>query len=215
MEPYEAILKTIMDMVNTNDSGVKEPADGWIPVGVSNRHIHLSKDVLQELFGKEYELTKLKELSQPGQYACEETVTICGPKGAIEKIRILGPVRSKTQVEILAGDSFKLGVFPQPRLSGMLDGTPGITIIGPKGSVYLKEGVIAAQRHIHMLESDARQLGVEDRQNVKVETQGMRGGIYYNVIVRVTQESSLELHVDTEEANAMGLDGKSRVRIVS
>lgn len=156
----------------------------------------------------------MKDLSQPGQYACKETVTICGPKGAIEKVRILGPVRSRTQVEILAGDSFKLGIKSTARLSGDLDGTPGITIIGPKGSVQIKEGLMVAQRHIHMLPEDAARMGVHDGQVVSLEVDGIRGGILRNTIVRVTGQSGLECHIDTEEANALGLSSSSRVKIV-
>ena len=156
----------------------------------------------------------MKDLSQPGQYACKETVTVCGPKGAIEKVRILGPVRGKTQVEILAGDCFKLGLKAPARLSGDLDGTPGVTLVGPKGSVQTKGGLMAAQRHIHMLPEDAARFGVHDGQNVSLEVDGLRGGVLKNTIVRVTNNSGLECHIDTEEANAMGLDGSSRVKII-
>lgn len=130
MDQYEAIIKLLMEAARKS---IPDARDNTIPVGVSNRHVHLSQGDLEALFGPGYELSRMKDLSQPGQYACKETVTICGPKGAIEKVRILGPVRSRTQVEILAGDSFKLGIKSTARLSGDLDGTPGITIIGPKG----------------------------------------------------------------------------------
>ena len=125
MDQYEAVMKLLMEMVKSEPEkhGAGQD-DGAIPVGVSNRHVHLSQSDLDALFGAGYELTKMKDLSQPGQYACKETVTVCGPKGAIEKVRILGPVRGKTQVEILAGDCFKLGVKAPARLSGDLDGTP-------------------------------------------------------------------------------------------
>lgn len=216
MDQYEAVIQLLLDAVKQGEKKTAEPAenDSRIPVGVSNRHVHLSQYDLNMLFGTGYELTKTKELSQPGQYACKETVTICGPKGAIEKVRILGPVRGKTQVEILAGDCFKLGVKSEPRLSGDLSGTPGITIVGPQGSVRTREGLIIAQRHIHMLPSDAAQFGVEDGQNVSIEADGIRGGIFHGVVIRVTKESGLECHIDTEEANAMGLDSTSKIRIV-
>jgi putative phosphotransacetylase len=185
-----------------------------IPVGVSNRHIHLSEKDLCALFGEEYQLQKVKDLSQPGQYACKETLTICGPKGAIEKVRILGPCRSKTQVEVLEGDSYKLGRGSKPRMSGDLAGTPGITLIGPKGSVQLTEGLIVAQRHIHMNLDDAKRLGVENGQIVSIEFTGPRGGIFNNVAIRANATSALECHIDTEEANAMGVNSATKVKII-
>ena len=211
MDQYEAIIKLLMEAARES---IPDARDNTIPVGVSNRHVHLSQGDLEALFGPGYELSKMKDLCQPGQYACKETVTICGPKGAIEKVRILGPVRSRTQVEILAGDSFKLGIKSTARLSGDLDGTPGITIIGPKGSVQIKEGLMVAQRHIHMLPEDAARMGVRDGQVVSLEVDGIRGGILRNTIVRVTSQSGLECHIDTEEANALGLSSSSRVKIV-
>ncbi|MCD8171696.1 MAG: phosphate propanoyltransferase [Clostridiales bacterium] len=211
MDQYEAIIKLLMEAARES---IPDARDNTIPVGVSNRHVHLSQGDLEALFGPGYELSRMKDLSQPGQYACKETVTICGPKGAIEKVRILGPVRSRTQVEILAGDSFKLGIKSTARLSGDLDGTPGITIIGPKGSVQIKEGLMVAQRHIHMLPEDAARMGVHDGQVVSLEVDGIRGGILRNTIVRVTGQSGLECHIDTEEANALGLSSSSRVKIV-
>jgi propanediol utilization protein len=210
MDKYEAVIQLLMEAVKTDST----KDDSKIPVGVSNRHIHLSQEDLDALFGKGYELTNMKELSQPGQYACKETVTICGPKGAIEKVRILGPVRKQTQVEILAADSFKLGKKAQPKMSGDLAGTPGITLVGPKGSVETKEGLIIAQRHIHLNPSDALKFGVHDGQEVSIKTEGIRGGIFDHVAIRVTDTSSLEIHLDTEEANAMGLGGSSTVTIV-
>ncbi len=211
MDQYEAIIKLLMEAARES---IPDARDNTIPVGVSNRHVHLSQVDLEALFGPGYELSRMKDLSQPGQYACKETVTICGQKGAIEKVRILGPVRSRTQVEILAGDSFKLGIKSTARLSGDLDGTPGITIIGPKGSVQIKEGLMVAQRHIHMLPEDAARMGVRDGQVVSLEVDGIRGGILRNTIVRVTSQSGLECHIDTEEANALGLSSSSRVKIV-
>ncbi|MBE5979353.1 phosphate propanoyltransferase [Lacrimispora defluvii] len=210
MDKYEAVIKLLMDAVKS-ESGSDELT---IPVGVSNRHVHLSQEDLDTLFGKGYQLTNMKELSQPGQYACKEMVTVCGPKGAIEKVRILGPVRKQTQVEILAADCFKLGRNTTPKMSGELAGTPGITLVGPKGTVETKEGLIIAQRHIHMSPSDALKFGVHDGETVKIETEGIRGGIFNNVAIRVTETSALECHLDTEEANAMGLSGSSKVTIV-
>ncbi|GAA0076532.1 phosphate propanoyltransferase [Clostridium sp. CTA-5] len=215
MDECEAILKLLLETVQANLAKAEEKKDKWeIPVGISNRHIHLSKKDLPLLFGEGYELTKLKELSQPGQYACKETLTICGPKGAIEKVRILGPVRSKSQVEVLAGDCFSLGVAPHTRLSGNLSKTPGITLIGPKGSVQLQEGLIVAQRHIHMTPKDAKHFNVFDGEIVSIQFDDLRGGIYSNVAVRANDESFLECHIDIEEANAMNINSKSKIKIV-
>jgi propanediol utilization protein len=212
MSSYDAVLKLLLKTVEAAMEESEAHQKG-IAVGISNRHVHLSQEDLDVLFGKGYQLTRLKDLSQPGQFGCKEIVTICGPKGAIEKVRVLGPVRSKTQVEILAGDSFKLGVKAPARLSGDLQGTPGITIIGPKGSVQTKEGLIVAQRHIHMHSNDAREHGVRDGQIVGIELDGVRGGIFHNVAIRVSNESALEFHVDIEEANAMNLTSSSVVDI--
>lgn len=216
MDNCEAVMKLLLEavsQVNASKAGAKEGAEG-IPVGVSNRHLHLSQADLDRLFGAGYQLTKIKDLSQPGQFACKETVTICGPKGAIEKVRVLGPVRSKTQVEILTGDGFKLGVSAPARLSGDLHGTPGVTLVGPKGSVQTQEGLIVAQRHIHMTPQDAARYGVQDGQIVSIQVDGPRGGTYSNVAVRANDASALECHVDTEEANAMNLSGKSTIKII-
>ncbi len=214
MDKYDAILKLLLEAMQANQSSIEVKEDNnEIPLGVSNRHVHLSQADLNSLFGEGYQLTNSKDLSQPGQYACKETVTICGPKGAIEKVRILGPVRSKTQVEVLTGDSFKLGVFSPARLSGDLQGTPGITLIGPRGSVQTTEGLIVAQRHIHMTPQDAQRFGVQDGQSVCIEIKGPRGGIYNNVAIRANDASALECHIDTEEANAMNLNSLSKITI--
>ncbi|MGH4124005.1 MAG: phosphate propanoyltransferase [Clostridium sp.] len=215
MDNYETALKLLLEAVQSNMSSSDVKEDMYeIPVGVSNRHIHISTADLNSLFGEGYQLTKSKDLSQLGQYACKETLTICGPKGAIEKVRILGPVRSKSQIEVLTGDSFKLGVVSQARLSGDLQGTPGITLIGPKGSVQTTEGLIVAQRHIHMTPEDAKRFGVHDGQSVSIEISGSRGGSYNNVAVRANDASALECHIDTEEANAMNLNSLSKIKII-
>lgn len=210
MNNYEEVLKMFLEAIQSNTSSEGEK---HIPVGVSNRHVHLSQADINCLFGAGYELNILKDLSQPGQYACKETITVCGPKGAIEKVRVLGPARSKTQVEVLAGDSFKLGIKSPTRLSGDLGGTPGVTLVGPKGSVQITEGLVVAQRHIHMNLNDAKELGVEDGQIVSIEVAGLRGGIYKNVAIRATSSSALEFHIDTEEANAMGIDSSTKIKI--
>jgi putative phosphotransacetylase len=215
MDNYEAALKLLLEAVKSNLSSTNMKDDAFeIPVGVSNRHVHLSQGDLNILFGEGHTLTISKALSQIGQYACKETVTICGPKGSIEKVRILGPVRSKTQVEVLTGDSFKLGVVSQARLSGDLHGTPGVTLIGAKGSIQIVEGLIVAQRHIHMTPRDAQHFGLYDGQTVRIQVDGARGGIYNNVAVRANDASALECHIDTEEANAMNLNSLSKIKII-
>lgn len=215
MDNCEAVLKLLLEAVQAKgaNSASDENPSG-IPVGISNRHLHLSKKDLDVLFGQGYELTKIKDLSQPGQYACKETVTICGPKGAIEKVRVLGGLRSKTQVEVSAGDCRTLGVVPHVRLSGDLSNTPKVTLIGPKGSVEIQEGLVVSQRHIHMTPQDAKNLGVCDGDIVSIKFDDVRGGIYDNVAIRANDASKLECHLDTEEANAMGMSSKSKVIIV-
>ncbi|WP_315115374.1 phosphate propanoyltransferase [uncultured Clostridium sp.] len=215
MDNCEEILKVLLEAIKSNGANNEvQQNSSEIPVGISNRHIHLSQKDLESLFGKDYELTKIKDLSQPGQYACKEVVTICGPKGAIEKVRILGPVRSKTQVEVLAGDCIKLGTVPHVKLSGDLSRTSGITVVGSKGSVQIEEGLIVAQRHIHMTPEDARNLGVHDGEVVSIKFDDLRGGIYSNVAIRANDSSKLECHLDIEEANAMGINSKSKITIV-
>lgn len=215
MDNCEELLKLLLEAVKSQGLNTRvNKNSSEIPVGISNRHIHLSQRDLDILFGNGYELVKIKDLSQPGQYACNETVTICGPKGAIEKVRILGPVRGKTQVEVLTGDCIKLGVVPHVRLSGDLKDTSKVTIIGPKGSVQIEEGLIVAQRHIHMTPEDAKNLGVHDGEIVSIKFEDLRGGIYNNVAIRANDTSKLECHIDIEEANAMGITSKSKVTIV-
>ncbi len=215
MDNCEAVLKLLLEAVkNDGQKTASQGNSSEIPVGVSNRHVHLSQKDLESLFGTDYSLTKLKDLSQPGQYACKELVTICGPKGAIEKVRILGPVRSKTQVEVLNGDCIKLGAASNVRLSGDLSRTPGITLVGPKGSVQIEEGLVVAQRHIHMTPEDAKNLGVCDGDIVSIKFDDFRGGIYSNVAIRANDASKLECHLDIEEANAMGINSKSKITIV-
>ena len=223
-QDYEALLKQILEAAAAYGSGqtcapaacAPAPAGGLepIPVGISNRHIHLSQTDLETLFGPGYELTKIKDLKQPGQIACKETVTIVGPKGALEKIRVLGPVRKATQVELLLGDSFKLGIKPPTRMSGDLAGTPGCTIVGPAGTVVLSEGCIVAQRHIHMTAAEAAAYGVTNGQIVSMEFDGPRCGTLGNVAIRAGEGHALECHVDTEEANALAITSKTTFKLI-
>ena len=211
MGRYDALVDLLIEVAK---EGKKAVDSDFIPIGVSNRHVHLSQNDLESLFGSGYELTKIKDISQPGQFACKETVTIAGPRGAIEKVRVLGPTRNQSQVEILKSDCFKLGINAVMRMSGDLDCTPGITLIGPKKSLFLTQGAIVAKRHIHILPGDARRFGVIDGQVVSLKVSGERGGVLGNVVIRVTTTSALECHIDTEEANAMDLKNGSKVTII-
>lgn len=208
------IEEIIMDVLKKQADNIKTNEKPDIPIGISNRHIHLSRSDLDICFGESYELTPIKDLNQPGQYACKETMTICGPKGAIEKVRVLGPVREETQVEILAKDNFTLGINAPLRISGDISSSEGLTLIGPKGSVQLKEGTIIAKRHIHMTKDDAKKHGVDDGQIVSIQIAGERGGIYDNVIIRSNDNSATECHLDMEEANAFGITNDSKLRII-
>lgn len=184
-----------------------------IPVGVSARHVHVSREDLDVLYGKGYELTVMKDLSQPGQYAAKESVELVTEKDTM-KVRILGPVRKQTQIELALTDAVKLGIKPPVRDSGDLKASPGLTIKGPKGEVKLGEGVIAACRHIHMTSADAQELNLKDKDIVKVQCGGERGLIFDNVLVRVNDSYSLEMHIDTDEGNASMLNTGAQVQIV-
>ncbi len=185
-----------------------------VPVGVSNRHIHLSQEHVEALFGPGYQLRKQKELKQYGQYAAEETVTLIGPKGKISNVRILGPVRKATQVEISRTDSYLLGVDPPIRDSGDIKGSAGITIQGPRGQIVIEEGVILAIRHIHFSLEDAKRFGVKDKDFVSVAVGGTRSLILENVLCRVNKDYRLEFHIDTDEANAAGLKNGMEVEVI-
>ncbi len=185
-----------------------------LPIALSNRHIHLSQKDLDILFGEGYELTKAKDLSQPGQYACEEKVDLVGPKRTISGVRILGPVRSETQIEVSIADAITLGVSPVIKNSGDLEGTPGVKVVGPKGEVELDKGVIVAARHIHMHTTDGEEFGVADKDIVKVKVNGPRGLVFDNVLVRVHPTYALEMHVDVEEGNAAGVKNGDIVELI-
>lgn len=174
-----------------------------IPVEVSARHVHLSQESMDILFGKGYALTPARELSQPGQFACEERVCIKGPRGKFESVAVLGPVRKKTQVELSVTDCIKIGIPAVIRESGHTERTPGCVIKGPAGEQELREGVIAAKRHVHMTPQDAQKLGVCDGEirRVKINTSG-RSLIYDDVVMRSNQNFKLSMHLDTDEANA-------------
>jgi len=189
-------------------------SEACIPVGVSGRHVHLSREHLDALFGAGYELTKKKDLSQPGQFASDETVDIMTTKGAFTRVRILGPVRKETQIELALTDAVKLGITPPIRDSGNVAGSPGVVLVGPNGTITLEQGAIAALRHIHMTPADAKRFGVKDKDVVRVECPGERAMIMGEVLVRVNDQYALELHVDTDEGNASCLKTGQKVRIV-
>ena len=173
-----------------------------IPVEISAHHVHLSQGDVEKLFGPGHQLTPMHELSQPGQFACEEQVHLVGPKGRIAKVRVLGPTRKETQVEIAMTEQFKLGVQPPIRQSGDLTGTPGVTLEGPYGSTVIERGVICAQRHIHMTPEDAMRFHVRDNYVVRVRIEGERQLIFGDVVVRVNPGFRLAMHIDTDEGNA-------------
>ncbi|WP_330684971.1 phosphate propanoyltransferase [Anaerosolibacter sp.] len=185
-----------------------------VPIGVSNRHVHLSKEDLEILFGSGYELTKMKDLKQPGQYAAQETVMVIGPKGKFENVRILGPVRKETQLEISISDGFVLGLKAPVRESGKTQGTPGFILKGPKGSVEKEYGVIAALRHIHMPPDYAAHFGLMDKEMVSVEVNSPRRIIFHDVLIRVSDQYVLEMHLDIDEANAGGIGNDDLGKIV-
>jgi len=176
-----------------------------IPIEVSAHHIHLSQEHVEALFGAGHRLTHHADLSQPGQFACKEQVTLVGPKGRIERVRVLGPARKATQAEIAMTEQFKLGIHPPIRESGDIDGTPGCTLEGPAGSVELDRGVICALRHIHMTPSDALRYGVRDKCTVRVRVTGDREMVFGDVLIRVDPSYALAMHIDTDEANAANL----------
>ena len=190
-----------------------EKSDLQIPIGVSNRHVHLSRQDMDILFGQGSSLTRLKAVKQPGQFAAQETVTLKGPKKEIKNVRILGPLRSRTQVEISVSDNFVLGIKAPIKMSGDLDKAEKIEIIGPKGKIEREHCTIVAWRHIHIPPELARQFNLSDGQKVNVNVGGIRGGVMKNVIVRATEASILEMHIDVEEANAYGLANDDIVTI--
>jgi acetate kinase len=174
-------------------------------IEVSAHHIHLTQEHVEALFGAGHQLTWHSDLSQPGQFASKEQLTIVGPKGRVEKVRVLGPVRKATQIEISMTEQFKLGIHPPIRESGDLNGTPGCTLEGPAGSVAIENGVICALRHIHMTPTDALRYGLKDKSIVRVRVPGDRELVFGDVLIRVSPNYSLAMHIDTDEANAANI----------
>lgn len=203
----EAVLKAVREY--------QKDINGEIKVGVSQRHIHLSREHLDILFGKGYELTKKKVL-MGREYASEECVTLVGPSlKAIEKVRVLGPVRKDTQVEISRTDTFVLKVSPPVRPSGKIKDSEKLVIVGPKGTVYLKEGVIIANRHIHLTPDYAKRHNIEDGDYVDVMVESIKPTKFYDVQVRVRDDFNVEMHIDTDDANSAGIRNGDLVKIIN
>lgn len=211
MNNIELITKLVVDAINKSES----KTNGFVvPVGVSARHIHLTQEHVEVLFGPGYQLTKKKEL-MGGQFASNEMVTLVGLKlRAIENVRVLGPVRKASQVEVSATDAVKLGVKVPVRESGDIAGSAPIAVVGPKGALYLKEGCIVAMRHIHMSPKDAQAAGVKDGDIVSVKADNERGTIFNQVKIRVHDSFTLEMHIDTDEANASQIATGTTVTII-
>ena len=187
-----------------------------IPIAVSARHAHLSQATIDQVFGLGYRLRPRTWLSQFGQFAAHETVTLVGPKGQLRKVRVMGPPRPHDQIELSRTDEFELGLEAPVRVSGDLTGTPGITVQGPGGSRVLSSGVISARRHVHMSPQDATRLGVCDGQSVQVriDSEG-RDLVFGDVTVRISADFRLELHLDTDEANAAGVTNGSYAELLT
>ena len=207
----ELITRMVLDAIeekNTKSEGF------MVPIGVSARHVHLTQEHVEALFGPGYQLTKKKDL-MGGQFASNEMVTIVGLKlRAIENVRILGPVRKASQVEVSATDAIKLGMKVPVRESGDIKGSAPIALVGPKGALYLKEGCIVAMRHIHMSPQDARDAGLKDGDIVSVKADNERGTIFNHVKIRVHESFTLEMHIDTDEANAAQIVTGNTVTII-
>lgn len=210
-QTVEMIAQMVLQTINKMD----EKTNGYqVPVGVSARHIHLTQQDVETLFGEGYQLTKKKDL-MGGQYACNETVTIVGLKlRAIENVRVLGPVRKASQIEISATDALKLGIKAPVRESGDVAGSAPIAVVGPKGAIYMKEGCIVAMRHIHMSPADAAAAGVHDGDIVSVKADNERGTVFNHVKIRVNESFTLEMHIDTDEANASRIKTGDMVTII-
>lgn len=185
-----------------------------VEVEASGRHVHLSRSDVEALFGPGYRLTPVRDLSQPGQYVCKERLTLTGPKGSIENVVVLGPERKETQVEISMTDSLSLGIKPPVRLSGDIDGTPGITLTFQNRSVTKEQGVIIAQRHLHISPEDAIRLQVKDGESLPIKVFGSRPTIFLDTVARISKDFATYMHIDYDEANACGFQKGTFARII-
>ena len=204
---FENLIDKVIDRIQNE-------LDGSFEVEASGRHVHLSRKELDALFGTGYELTKAKDLSQPGQYASKERLTVVGPKGAYHNVVILGPVRKESQVEVSLTDCLQLGVKAPIRESGDIEGTPGIVLVNGDKSVSLDKGLIVAKRHVHMTPEDAEKLGVKNHDIVKVKVEGARPLVFDDVVIRVSPKFATYMHIDYDEANACGFSKGIRGRII-
>ena len=204
---FENLIDKVIDRIQNE-------LDGSFEVEASGRHVHLSRKELDALFGTGYELTKAKDLSQPGQYASKERLTVVGPKGAFHNVVILGPVRKESQVEVSLTDCLQLGVKAPIRESGDIEGTPGIVLVNGDKSVSLDKGLIVAKRHVHMTPEDAEKLGVKNHDIVKVKVEGARPLVFDDVVIRVSTKFANYMHIDYDEANACGFSKGIRGRII-
>ena len=185
----------------------------FVKLEASGRHVHITKEQAQTLFG--HPLTPKRELSQPGQFLANERVTVVGPKGEFQNVAVLGPERKEAQVEISLTDGRVLGIQPPVRLSGDVKGTPGATLVGPKGTVKIPQGVLAAQRHIHVTPEDGKRLGLQDKQIVKLQVFTQRPVVFDDVTVRIHKDFATYVHLDYDEANACGMEPGDLGRIIS
>ncbi|HBT49838.1 MAG: Phosphate propanoyltransferase [Caldanaerobacter subterraneus] len=207
-EMAQVILKKIKEYEEIER--IKDTKKIEVPINVSGRHVHLSQEHIEALFGKGYTLTPIRDLMQPGEFAAKETVIVVGPKGILQSVRVLGPARKKTQVEVSKTDCYTLGLEAPVRDSGNHEGTPGCIIVGPVGAVKIEDGVIVAMRHVHMPKSLAEKIGIKDKDLLKVEAGEERKVIFENVLARVSEKFVLEMHVDTDEANAAGIKSQAK-----
>ena len=205
---------TLEQLVERTVEKVKETLDSSIEIEASGRHVHLSEEAIEVLFGKGYKLTPIKYLSQPNQFAAKERVSLIGPKGVLHQVAVLGPARTKNQVEVSLADTRKLGVKAPLRLSGDIEGSPGILLMAGENTLYLKEGLIVAKRHIHVKENDAEKLQVKDKEIVMVKVNGDRSLVFDDVVVRISPYYETFMHIDHDEANACGFTSKLRGRIL-
>lgn len=215
MYDMNALEKAVVDAVKAlNNTQSQSSKSDYVKIGVSQRHIHLSREDLDTLFGEGYELTPKKYLMGK-EFASNEVVTLVGPSlKAIENVRVLGPVRKNTQVEISRTDTFVLKVSPPVRPSGEVEGSEKIVVVGPKGSVYLKQGVIIANRHIHLTPEFAASLDISDNDYVDVVIDGIKPTKFYDVQIRVRDDFNVEMHIDTDDANSSGLKNGDVVHII-
>jgi putative phosphotransacetylase len=205
----ENILNEIVEEVLA-----KVKKEAFIEVEASGRHVHLSRGDMEALFGSNYELTKAKDLSQPGQYACKERVTITGPKGSIKNVIVLGPCRSNTQVEVSLTDLASLGLKAPVKQSGDLEGSPGLKISAGDNEISIDRGLIVAKRHIHITPEDATKFGVHDNEVVNIKVFGDRPLVFEDVVVRVNANYRTYMHIDYDEANACGFKKGTVAKIV-